>query len=86
MNVGIHEEQKCYFTHPSDDNLKVFVFADGTHLLKLVRNHYLDKGFVINDKHISKICIEKMLSINCKDLKVMFKVKEADLNITGQAR
>jgi len=54
LNIGIHEEQQCYFTHPSDDNLKVFVFADEPHLLKLIRNHYLDKGFKINDKHINK--------------------------------
>ena len=40
LNVGIDEKQECYFTHPSDSSLKVFVFADSPHLLKLLRNHY----------------------------------------------
>lgn len=86
MNVGIDKEQKCYFTHPNNNNLKVFVFADGPHLLKLIRNHYLNNGFLINDKHISKTCIERILSINCRDLKVMFKITEVDLNVVGQGR
>lgn len=46
----------------------------------------MDNEFFNNNKHINKTCIERILSINCKDLKVMFKITEVDLNITGQAR
>ena len=37
-DYGIGED-KCFFTHPRNPHLKIFVFADPPHLLKLFRNH-----------------------------------------------
>jgi len=65
MNGNRKEKNKnLFFTHPSDNDLKVFIFADGSHLLKLIRNHYLDRRFLIRDKHVNKTFMERMLSNN----------------------
>lgn len=44
MNVGLDEGQKTFFTHPSNDLRVCFCWWN---LLKLIRNHYLDRGFLI---------------------------------------
>ena len=36
--------EKHYFQNPYDDTRKVFLFPDVPHLIKLCRNHLLDKG------------------------------------------
>ncbi|KMQ83324.1 transposase, partial [Lasius niger] len=64
LGIGVQEHEKCYFQHPSNDALKVFVFADPPHLIKLVRNHYIDQGFNYNGECIKKSCLEKLLAIN----------------------
>jgi len=48
------DPQKSYFQHSACNNLKVFVFADIPHLLKLLRNHLLDNGFVWKGKTVGK--------------------------------
>lgn len=65
--------KKSYFQHPACDSLKVFVFADAPHLLKLLRNHLLDQGFIWNGKTIVKEILLKLLSINAGDLKTSYK-------------
>jgi len=63
MNIGVeistnknsevignpNERKQCFFLHPSDENLKVFVFADISHIIKLARNHLFDSGFIVDD-------------------------------------
>lgn len=39
------EKGQCYFMHPCNNLLRVYVFADVPHMLKLARNHFLDRGF-----------------------------------------
>lgn len=39
------------FTHPSTDK-RIYTFSDVPYLLKLIKNNYLDYGFIINEgKH-----------------------------------
>lgn len=57
-NIGTDETNNCYFPHPENDNLKVFVFADAPHLLKLIRNHYLDSGFRTTSVDESYTCLD----------------------------
>ncbi|KAH8248526.1 hypothetical protein KR032_000327, partial [Drosophila birchii] len=45
--LGI-SETKTWFSHPANADLNIYVFADTPHLIKLVRNHYIDTGLVIN--------------------------------------
>lgn len=54
LGIGIQEHEKCYFQHPSNDALNVFIFADPPHLIKLARNHYIDQGFNYNGECIKK--------------------------------
>ena len=32
FKIGVEEDEKCYFKHPCDQNLKRFVFADTHHI------------------------------------------------------
>ncbi|KAI8114822.1 Transposable element P transposase [Lucilia cuprina] len=36
------------------EDTKVFVFNDVPHLIKLLRNHFIDSGFIINNKEVKK--------------------------------
>lgn len=42
-------EIKNCFVHPSNETLKIFVFADVPHVIKLMRNNLFDSGFVVED-------------------------------------
>lgn len=86
LNIGIEPDNKCYFQHPSHDSYKVFVFNDAPHLLKLVRNHFIDYGFIIDEQVVSKECVEEAISLNDKDLKVVFKITQESLDVRGSNR
>ena len=64
LNVGARSNRKCYFPHLKNSNYKVFAFADIPHLLKLLRNHFIDSGFEINGRYITKDCIEDIIKLN----------------------
>jgi hypothetical protein len=38
------------------------VFADVPHLLKLIRNHFINQGFTIDGKYINKAGIEELIA------------------------
>jgi len=56
------------------------------HLLKLFRNHFLDKAFDVNGIIVNKKCLERLLNVNCKDLKVAYKISQYHLNLQGTER
>ena len=86
-NVGIKDDQNCYFLHPRDNTLKVFVFADPPHLLKCIRNHLLDNGYTLPNKtYIDKRWLEKLLQFNKNDLKITYKLEQKHLDVTGSER
>lgn len=78
--------EKPWFRNPYNDE-KIFVFADVPHLIKLIRNHFLDHGFVYKGKLIEKQIIQKLLSLTDNtDLKITHKISHENLNVTGAAR
>lgn len=85
LEIGI-APTKCYFQHPVCRELKIFVFADMPHLIKLVRNHFLDNEFNVNGIIVNKKCWEWMLAINSKDLKVAYKISQYHLDLQGTER
>jgi len=85
LEIGI-APKNSFFQHPCNADLRVYVFADAPHLLKLLRNHFLDEGFNIDDRLIDKKCIQKVLAINVKDLKVAFAISQYHLDIKGSER
>lgn len=66
MDIGIRTGQKCYFYNPKNPNLKVFVFPDEDHLLKLLRKQFLNEGIYLKQKHINKQCIEELSAVSKK--------------------
>jgi hypothetical protein len=40
-------DTKPFFVHPCNKEEKIFLFPDAPHLLKLCRNHLLDRGYVL---------------------------------------
>jgi len=85
LNIGITPKNN-YFQHPLNEKLKIFVFADMPHLLKLARNHFLDTGFGIRGHRVEKKCIERILSINAKDVKVSHNISQYHLDVQGCER
>lgn len=86
LNVGIGEGQNCFFAHPSNDNLKVFVFADPPHLLKLIRNNFIDSGFHYEEELLNKECLEELLLLNKSDLRIPYKLEQKHIDASGSER
>lgn len=84
LNIG--HDKNCYFAHPKDPDLKVFVFADPPHLLKLIRNNLIDFGFHYEDKTLTKDCIEEILKLNNIDLRIPHKLDRKHLDASGTER
>jgi hypothetical protein len=84
--VGIGFNKNVYFFHPEDDNLKIHVFADVPHRLKLARNHFLDHGFTINGVKVDRACLEKLLTASKSELTIAFKINRYHLDIKGTER
>ncbi|XP_051159622.1 uncharacterized protein LOC127285741 [Leptopilina boulardi] len=42
------EDTKCWFTHPCDENRKVFMFSDAPHLIKCIRNRLYSNNLRIH--------------------------------------
>lgn len=64
-NRGLHNAlnispSETWFVNPANQN-KIYVFADVPHLIKLLRNLYVDQGFILNGKEINKNIIEKRI-------------------------
>lgn len=72
------------FSHPINTDDKVFAFADAPHLLKLIRNHFIDKGFVINNHMLSCSTIESLLKYTyVADTSITFKLSDENLSVKG---
>lgn len=84
LNVAYNKN--CFFKHPVNDDEKVFVFADVPHLLKLVRNHFLDQGFTIDGKYVNKAGVEELIAASSDDLKIVHKVNDYHLSVRGSER
>jgi len=83
---AIDDDAKTYFEHPCDAHSNVHVFADVPHLMKLLRNHFLDSGFWINGHFVSRSPLEKLLQLNSGDLKIAFKLSRTHLDVHGSQR
>lgn len=77
---------KNFFVNPADKALKIFVFADVPHLIKLLRNNLLDAGFLFDDCILSKSLLEELLALNAGDLKAAFNLTRDHLDVKGFQR
>lgn len=63
------------------------MLADVPHLLKLIRNNFVDHGFSIGGKVIKKEIVEQAInSANVSDLKIINKMTIEKLNCSGPQR
>lgn len=90
-NRSLHNElnvnhNNTWFTNPFNGEA-VHVFADVPHLVKLIRNHFVDHGFIVKDKEINKTIIEDLLDVtNTSELRITHKISKESLNVQGAAR
>lgn len=68
------------------DEIKIFVFNDVPHLIKLLRNHFIDGGFIINEKEVKKDIILSLLSLQSNDLQITHKISPHNLCVVGPER
>lgn len=81
-SIGI-STQNPYFLHPSDNNKLIFAFCDVPHLIKLLRNHFVDQGFFYDTVNLKKVVIEELLSISNSDLNITKTLSTEMLNVKG---
>ena len=84
--LKIDSEGKTYFLHPCNEEIKINVFIDVPHLIKLLRNNFFDSGINVNGYYISKICLERLIQINDNDLKIVHKLSRFHLDVKGTQR
>jgi len=92
-NIGLWKElgiqpSSSAFINPVIHKSYPDVFADVTHLLKLARNHFIDKGFLLaSNVHIGREIIEDYLkATTSSDFKLAYKLSERHLNVSGKLR
>lgn len=85
-SLGITEEAPFFF-HPTNVNDKIYAFADVPHLVKLIRNHFLDSEFFIHGKKVNKKpLLELFESTHGKDLNIAHKLTTHHLTVKNAGR
>lgn len=79
-----------FFIHPSDQNLKIFIFADAPHILKLIRNWLCDKGFDVNTDEIrgavKKDLLADLIKYTSSEVSSCFRLTPHHLSCQNAAR
>lgn len=55
-------------------------------MIKLLRNHFVDEGFLINGKPVRAEIISQLLEITSGDLTITHKISQTNLNVVKAAR
>ncbi|CAD7085347.1 unnamed protein product [Hermetia illucens] len=90
-NRALHKELGVTLENPSIANpvhpdRKIFVFADVPHLIKLLRNHFIDQGFELQGNTITKDLVQKLLCLTSEELSITHKISAGNLNLRGAER
>src|SRR6218665_2540380 len=80
-------ESAPYFSNPVDTSRNVWCFADVPHLLKLLRNHFLDHGICLpSGTVINKDTLLQLMDRDSDELKIVHKLTPLHLNAVGMER
>ncbi len=82
--LGITRNQPL-FTNPFTALRRVYAFADVPHLVKLLRNHIIDTGFILPDVEVVDCSLFKQL-VESDDGKpeILHKLRWSQITCTGQ--
>lgn len=76
-------EENTSFQNPVSHK-PVYVFADAPHMIKLLRNHFLDHGYILNGKVInSKPAVDLLQNTKNLDLNIAYKLSADLLTVKG---
>lgn len=76
-----------FFWSPTIQSRKIWVFADMPHYLKLLRKHFRNKGFKLNDGTIINAnIIREVLEKDTGENKLCYKLKPQMLTLRGNER
>lgn len=65
----------------------MYVSADAPHMIKLLRNHFLDSGYVVDGKIVnSKPIVDLLQNTKNLDLNIAHKINETFLTVKGAQR
>uniref|UniRef100_A0A182PWZ5 THAP-type domain-containing protein n=1 Tax=Anopheles epiroticus TaxID=199890 RepID=A0A182PWZ5_9DIPT len=85
-DLGTHNYDHPFFKHPIND-CNIYVFPDAPHLLKLIRNWLLDKGFEYHNKIIkADKLFDLVANRNAVELTPIHKLSQHHLVMTPQER
>lgn len=74
------------YRNPADPEREIFVFADIPHLLKLIRNHFLDKGFCLkNGETVTKDFLQQLLDMS-GEINICPTFTQQHLDVKGPSR
>ena len=78
---------KTFITLPGKTD-KVYVFYDAPHLLKCIRNNFVDSGFVLEDKttYIGTAPVKELLQADNDTFKIAYKLNENHLRVEKNGR
>lgn len=75
-----------WFLNLADPANKFYVFADVPYLIKLIRNNFVDHGFIINNKIIDKSIIEESKGNSTSELSIAHKISSINLTVNKAKR
>lgn len=87
LGVGLDDPDNCSFPHPCNENLQVYTFFDPSHLLKLLRNHFIDQGVFIDNLYLDKTSLEILVKLmNDSEINTCHKFNQSHLDCQGTER
>lgn len=86
LGCDLDTPENCFFEHPCDPNLLIHTFLDAPHLLKLLRNHFIDYGYKIDGEVVDKSVIEELLTIQHPEINICHKITQFHIEVTGSQR
>lgn len=85
-NIGIGIDNSS-FKNPAAPDRDVFAFADAPHLIKLIRNNFLDSGFQLEEgKYANCACVRELIQGSGRDLKPTHRLAETHICVKGAKR
>lgn len=91
-NRGLHRDLKINHEQPyfqiNSESHRIYTLADVPHLLKLIRNNFLDHGLILEEnKEINKNIVSKVLTqTGSSDLRITHKITTEHLTVHGPQR